>query len=1098
MDFSDDTNAIPGSTVDIDVNVDGFTDLVVLQLSINWDSLVVSFNDVLNITTDLADFTDENIGTPDMAVAVDDGQLTISWTTLAPLGQSLADGTRLFTIRLDVLGDDCDNTNFIVTDMPRDIEIIDKDFNELTTSESGGEVMIPGNCGGGIQPTPCPLAGDTDGVGVTLPEILADNATNVCLPVTVTNFVDLETLQFGMQWDTDVLTYTGIINEVLPVAILLNDSNAANGDIRYVWFDDTGINPLPLPDETVIFDICFDVSGSDGDFSLVEFVSFPGFNIEFAASVGGETVVQPFFADCGSVTIGQEGFTNNFTLVASDETTGQGGQVCVDVSALNFDNIAAMQFSMTWDETILDYNHCDVTNFHSDLNIACSASYFNFFGPDTLRLSWIASDGQGVDIPDEEILFSVCFDVIGDCDDISPFNFISVPGVPIEIGDGNDQAVTPVDLVSGSVTITCQKTIDMDITQPDCFGDFGTATATVNGDMGTVTYTWEACAGGPTLANGPTINQPGCACYRLTVSDDNGSCTAEVNFDCPAEITVTVNSTDATCTAGGSIEIIASGGTGTLECMIADMNQCSKDNLAAGDYTVKVTDSNGCTEERTVTIDNEDDIILESDIKHVDCDGLGAIDLTVVGGVDPTFIWSDNVPFGAENNEDQTGLETGSYTVNVTDGDCMANAEYFILDERPDFVITGTVTHISCNGEDDGSIEVTPSGGCPGYDIDPIDLTGLGRGSHTVTVTDASGQSGTATFTVNEPDVLEITGFVVVNTTGSDGSIDITVMGGTEDYMYSWVGPGNPPFMSSNQDINNLINGEYCVTVTDANDCSVTMCDTVEFISTVIIIDNITVTSDLNGADVSCPGFCDGVIDADLINAQGVVSILATSDGNPNVTGSSFPLTGLCAGDYDILVTDELGNTGTATITLEDPPALTAVVDDIGCSQPNTSTGFILISTSGGTGEIYYDWTGGASPTEQDLNGASAGIYTNFITDDNGCEFMLENIEVELCITDDCNGAECYTALNVITPNGDGYNENFEICCISNNDNTLEIYDRWGKRVFRMDNYDNSWRGEDESGTRLQEGAYYWVLNVNFGSGDNRLFKGTVTILRNR
>jgi len=91
---------------------------------------------------------------------------------------------------------------------------------------------------------------------------------------------------------------------------------------------------------------------------------------------------------------------------------------------------------------------------------------------------------------------------------------------------------------------------------------------------------------------------------------------------------------------------------------------------------------------------------------------------------------------------------------------------------------------------------------------------------------------------------------------------------------------------------------------------------------------------------------------------------------------------------------------------------------------------------------------------------------------------------------------ECYTGRQVITPNNDGKNDELEIACAPAIENELEIFDRWGVRVFRQDNYDNSWRGMDGGGTELPDGGYFWVLRVTDPGGLVKLHKGHVTIVR--
>ena len=93
---------------------------------------------------------------------------------------------------------------------------------------------------------------------------------------------------------------------------------------------------------------------------------------------------------------------------------------------------------------------------------------------------------------------------------------------------------------------------------------------------------------------------------------------------------------------------------------------------------------------------------------------------------------------------------------------------------------------------------------------------------------------------------------------------------------------------------------------------------------------------------------------------------------------------------------------------------------------------------------------------------------------------------------------DCLEERIVITPDGNGSNDEFIINCIEElQDTHLEVYNRWGQLVFETDNYDNTWEGTSQNGELLPEGPYFFVLDYrDNGSGNMTQFRGSLTILK--
>lgn len=122
-----------------------------------------------------------------------------------------------------------------------------------------------------------------------------------------------------------------------------------------------------------------------------------------------------------------------------------------------------------------------------------------------------------------------------------------------------------------------------------------------------------------------------------------------------------------------------------------------------------------------------------------------------------------------------------------------------------------------------------------------------------------------------------------------------------------------------------------------------------------------------------------------------------------------------------------------------------------------------------------YLWNIGA--TSQSIAVNSGGLYDVLITKDNCFTGVFFDV------------FECFSPPNTITPNGDGFNDTWQIENISNYENNkVEIFNRRGQRIFSMTNYDNSFSGSDHPA-----GVYYYHLDLNNGRD---ALVGTLTIVR--
>ena len=535
-------------------------------------------------------------------------------------------------------------------------------------------------------------------------------------------------------------------------------------------------------------------------------------------------------------------------------------------------------------------------------------------------------------------------------------------------------------LTAGIYTVTvtdassCTATRSVTITQPTAItltntsvnsscngGSNGSINLTVSGGTTPYTYNW----GGVVTEDRTNLTA---GVYTVTVTDAN-SCTAtrSVTITQPTAITLTNTSVNVNCNGGttGSINLTVSGGTTPYTYNWGGVVTEDRTNLAAGIYTVTVTDANSCTATRSVTITQPTAITLTNTSVNVSCNGgtNGSIDLTVAGGTMPyTYNW------GGVVTEDRTNLTAGVYTVTVTDANSCTATRSVTITQPTAITLTNTSVNVSCNGGVNGSIDLTVSGGTTPYTYNwggvvTEDRTNLTAGVYTVTVTDANSCTAARSVTITQPTAITLT-----NTTtsascngGTNGSIDLTVLGGTIPYTYNWGGG------IITEDRIGLAANTYAVTVTDANSCTATKS---------IIVTELTGLSLTNtSVNVSCNGGSNGSID---LTAAGGITPYTYNWGGV----STEDRTGLVAGIYTVTVTDVNLCSSIKSIAITQPTAITLNNTSVNVSCNGGSNGSIDLTAAGGTTPYTYNW--GGVVTEDRIN-LMAGIYTVTVTDANSC-----------------------------------------------------------------------------------------------------------------
>lgn len=397
---------------------------------------------------------------------------------------------------------------------------------------------------------------------------------------------------------------------------------------------------------------------------------------------------------------------------------------------------------------------------------------------------------------------------------------------------------------------------------------------------------------------------------------------------------------------------------------------------APGSYMVSLTASGPCNAPSTTVIPISV-ISLSVAASNISCNGggNGSSTVTVNGGA-PAFSYTW-LPAGG-NASVAAGLSAGTYTVFVKDGNnCTTNRTAII--NQPAAMSVPFYTTASCAGGNNGSVRVVPAGGAVPYAYvwnpgtsNTATLSGIGMGTYSVTVTDANSCSVTASVFLNQP-ATSINGSILSNTPtcgAANGGAGATIYGGIPNYSYFWSPSGGSQAIASN-----LAGGNYSVTVTDQNNCSVTL--------SVAIAPSLPVGINVNVTNTSCDNLTDGTASG---FAYGGIAPYTYNWTPSSVNGQGTTnVTGLAAGNYSVEVKDVNNCSFTAPFSITAPLALymNYTTNSVSCNGGNN--GNISLTPHGGSPAYSFSCSAFGS-IGSSVNSLIAGIYTITLTDSHSCK----------------------------------------------------------------------------------------------------------------
>ena len=547
----------------------------------------------------------------------------------------------------------------------------------------------------------------------------------------------------------------------------------------------------------------------------------------------------------------------------------------------------------------------------------------------------------------------------------------------------------------------CQKDTLIEITQPNslnllaninsinCFGDTsGKINLSLTGGSSPFQYDWDIDGLGDNDDDDSLFNLPS-GSYHIFVTDDNG-CTLDSVFTLsqPQELTINATISNNACStdSNGVVELITTGGVGGYIYNWSSTSGYTNSNdtisqLHSDTFNLNLTDGNLCQLDTFFVVTSPSPLYANITLIDANCGfSDGSATANPFGGtVSGNYIFDWDID-GVGDNDDNPNIPNllaGVYSLTVIDdNNCTIDTSIIISNTSGPQITVNNTADPSCHGGNDGSIDLSVSGGNQPYQIfwNPNQtsqtsvISNLFAGEHVVHVIDAVGCAVIDTITLNEPSPILID-LTLNNSTcqSCDGTASAVVSGGNPSAIYNTIwSNGNSGNLASS-----LCSGIYTISVSDNFGCSKDS--------------NFTISDDLTGISVNptlispnCPGALNGSISLSPTGGASPYNYVWMNNGSTSSSVNNLP-----SGEYEVLITDNNGCTEAASFLLNNSTENIDISSYVTPADCNANNGNIKIIPNGGTAPYTYSWSNN-SVTDSIFN-LSAGLYTVTVTDNNGC-----------------------------------------------------------------------------------------------------------------
>jgi len=539
-------------------------------------------------------------------------------------------------------------------------------------------------------------------------------------------------------------------------------------------------------------------------------------------------------------------------------------------------------------------------------------------------------------------------------------------------------------------------------------------------------------------------------------------------------------------------------------------------NLIALPYSIVVYDTFGCTDSTKISLAEYDELIISVDsVRHISCYGGndGFISISASGELGGfSYLWIPTFYTTAAI----ANLSAVPHMIQLTDSKGCSISDTIILEHLTDPLQSSdlVINNTSCFGSEDGGASIQIIGGIPfesgAYTISWMNLindtvangnfaNNLGAGVYLVGVTDSFFCGPFIdTITITQPAHFYLEVINIENNKcyeGSEGEITVTACGGTVPYMNYFISDTVNGVITANSAVySNLMASDYALWAVDENACN---SDTLLGVK---LGEPGKIIAQTNVHDLSCYQSDDGVIDLTIYSGTSPYQYQLLDGSTVLDQGNAMQaillsIYDLYASDLILHISDYHACEIDTQISMNQPQEIVASFE-VGAVLGREEFTTTFMNLSSGADAFIWDFSDGITENKELYDEV---IHTFVQQGEYKVQLIAQNSNLSALCNDTTSvivDVEGYDIFNSFSPNSDNINDVFHFDDWMLKGIDVEIFNRWGQKVYHWSGMDGYWDGRSYNGQKLPEGVYFYNMQAQGVDGYSFQEKGSITLFR--